>query len=825
MVETKRDTEETMSYSASDIQILEGLEAVRRRPGMYIGSTDQRGLHHLIYEIVDNAVDEAMAGYCDRVMIVIHADGRVEVEDNGRGIPVDLHPTSKRPAVETVMTVLHAGGKFGGGGYKVSGGLHGVGASVVNALSSQLEVKVHRNGRLYRQEFAKGKPVADLEDLGPTEDDATGTEMSFMPDDTIFDAIDYDFVTICQRFREVAYLNKGLEINVVSHMHNDRRSFYFDGGIASLVKHVNRGRDALNKTPIYVLQPYGESLVEVAVQYNNGFSESIYSFANCINTADGGTHLTGFRSALTRGINDYARKEKLLKDETSNLTGEDVREGVVAAISVKLTDPQFEGQTKGKLGNADVRLAVEAVFYDALLVFLDEHPQEARRIVDKCFTSARAREAARKARDLVIRKNAMDGGSLPGKLADCSERNPEFSELYLVEGESAGGSAKLGRDRRFQAILPLRGKILNVEKATEDKMLAHEEIRSLITAVGTGYHRRGANLDGDGDDAENGNGNSNDIGFDVEKLRYNKVIIMTDADVDGAHIRTLLLTFFFEHMRPLMLTGHLFVAQPPLYRIAAGREASWAFSEADKAQILSQFALKDASLLNTKTKKTFTGKQLQDKVSAARTYVEALSQLVDRGFPESLVAALAANSRIARLDFAKESSVIEFSQQLTAAGIQATVVPPDMLSPDFSLALEGAEEARMRLTRDILELGPFQRLRTAYTAVSDLLEAELVLSRRDRELAAVDSLKSLLEAVDRIEIRGLGIQRYKGLGEMNPDQLWDTTMNPETRTLLRVDLEDIPEAQRVFQDLMGEDVTERKHFILAHARDVKNLDI
>ncbi|PZC48088.1 MAG: DNA gyrase subunit B [Chloroflexi bacterium] len=825
MVETKRDTEETMSYSASDIQILEGLEAVRRRPGMYIGSTDQRGLHHLIYEIVDNAVDEAMAGYCDRVMIVIHADGRVEVEDNGRGIPVDLHPTSKRPAVETVMTVLHAGGKFGGGGYKVSGGLHGVGASVVNALSSQLEVKVHRNGRLYRQEFAKGKPVADLEDLGPTEDDATGTEMSFMPDDTIFDAIDYDFVTICQRFREVAYLNKGLEINVVSHMHNDRRSFYFDGGIASLVKHVNRGRDALNKTPIYVLQPYGESLVEVAVQYNNGFSESIYSFANCINTADGGTHLTGFRSALTRGINDYARKEKLLKDETSNLTGEDVREGVVAAISVKLTDPQFEGQTKGKLGNADVRLAVEAVFYDALLVFLDEHPQEARRIVDKCFTSARAREAARKARDLVIRKNAMDGGSLPGKLADCSERNPEFSELYLVEGESAGGSAKMGRDRRFQAILPLRGKILNVEKATEDKMLAHEEIRSLITAVGTGYHRRGANLDGDGDDAENGNGNSNDIGFDVEKLRYNKVIIMTDADVDGAHIRTLLLTFFFEHMRPLMLTGHLFVAQPPLYRIAAGREASWAFSEADKAQILSQFALKDASLLNTKTKKTFTGKQLQDKVSAARTYVEALSQLVDRGFPESLVAALAANSRIARLDFAKESSVIEFSQQLTAAGIQATVVPPDMLSPDFSLALEGAEEARMRLTRDILELGPFQRLRTAYTAVSDLLEAELVLSRRDRELAAVDSLKSLLEAVDRIEIRGLGIQRYKGLGEMNPDQLWDTTMNPETRTLLRVDLEDIPEAQRVFQDLMGEDVTERKHFILAHARDVKNLDI
>ena len=546
MVETKPATERVQDYSARDIQVLEGLEAVRRRPGMYIGSTDQRGLHHLVYEIVDNAVDEAMAGYCDRVEILLHADGRVEVQDNGRGIPVDLHPSTKRPAVETVMTILHAGGKFGGGGYKVSGGLHGVGASVVNALSSWLEVKVFRNGHLYRQEFAQGIPSIDLEDLGPTEDTATGTIISFMPDDTIFTEIDYDFATICQRFREVAYLNKGLEISVVSRMHNDRRTFYFEGGIASLVKHVNRGRDVLNKTPIYVLQPSGDSLVEVAVQYNSSFNESIYSFANCINTADGGTHLTGFRAALTRGINDYARKEKLLKDDAANLTGEDVREGIVAAISVKLTDPQFEGQTKGKLGNAEVRQAVETVFCDALQVYMDEHPQDARRIVEKCLTSARAREAARKARDLVIRKNAMDGGSLPGKLADCSERNPEFSELYLVEGESAGGSAKMGRDRRFQAILPLRGKILNVEKAAEDKMLAHEEIRSLITAVGAGYHRRGAELNSD--DGTNGNGN--DIGFALDKLRYHKVIIMTDADVDGAHIRTLLLTFFFEHMRP-----------------------------------------------------------------------------------------------------------------------------------------------------------------------------------------------------------------------------------------------------------------------------------
>ena len=823
MVETKPATERVQDYSARDIQVLEGLEAVRRRPGMYIGSTDQRGLHHLVYEIVDNAVDEAMAGYCDRVEILLHADGRVEVQDNGRGIPVDLHPSTKRPAVETVMTILHAGGKFGGGGYKVSGGLHGVGASVVNALSSWLEVKVFRNGHLYRQEFAQGIPSIDLEDLGPTEDTATGTIISFMPDDTVFTEIDYDFATICQRFREVAYLNKGLEISVVSRMHNDRRTFYFEGGIASLVKHVNRGRDVLNKTPIYVLQPSGDSLVEVAVQYNSSFNESIYSFANCINTADGGTHLTGFRAALTRGINDYARKEKLLKDDAANLTGEDVREGIVAAISVKLTDPQFEGQTKGKLGNAEVRQAVETVFCDALQVYMDEHPQDARRIVEKCLTSARAREAARKARDLVIRKNAMDGGSLPGKLADCSERNPEFSELYLVEGESAGGSAKMGRDRRFQAILPLRGKILNVEKAAEDKMLAHEEIRSLITAVGAGYHRRGAELNSD--DGTNGNGNGNDIGFALDKLRYHKVIIMTDADVDGAHIRTLLLTFFFEHMRPLMLNGNLFVAQPPLYKITAGRDSNWAYSESDRAAIMRQLALKDASLLNAKTDKKFNGKQLQDKISAARTYTEALAQLRDRGHPESLLVVLAGIPRLGRVDFTKEESVAELCGRLREAGAhQATLMPADLLT-DLSVDLRGAGAERMRLTKDLLEFAPFQRLRTSYPAVSDLLGAELVLSRRDRELAAVESLGELLDAIDRVEVRGLGIQRYKGLGEMNPDQLWETTMNPETRSLLRVDLEDIPAAQRVFQDLMGEDVAERKHFILAHARDVKNLDV
>ena len=640
-------------YTAKDIQVLEGLEAVRLRPGMYIGSTDQRGLHHLIYEMVDNAVDEAMAGYCDQVRIAISEEGSVRVSDNGRGIPVDLHPATGKSALETVMTTLHAGAKFGGGAYKVSGGLHGVGASVVNGLSSNMRVEVRRNGTIYSQEYRQGLPATDLleQDAPPEAGHGTGTTVIFTPDKAIFSQVDYDFDTIVGHFKEIAYLNRSLEVSFVSYWHASQRgddierTYFFDGGLASLVRSMNRHRKVLQDKPFHMLKEVDSTLVEAAVQYNDGYSETVFSFANCINTQEGGSHLTGFRSALTRIINDYARKQKLLRDDQPNLAGEDVREGLTAVISVKLTDPQFEGQTKTKLGNAEVRSIVESAVSGALPIYLAEHPNEARRIVDNCVTAQKARDAARKARELVIRKNALDGSSLPGKLADCSERNPDLCEVYIVEGESAGGSAKMGRDRRFQAILPLKGKILNVERVLRqpDKIIGHEEIRAVIAALGTG----------EGEE------------FNATKLRYHKVIIMTDADVDGSHIRTLLLTFFYRRMGGLIDDGNLFIAQPPLYRIQTGKDVAYAYSEPQKESILE--------------------------------------------------------------------------------------------------SLEGKRNPQ--------------------------------------------------------------VQRYKGLGEMNPDQLWETTMNPETRTLLQVIVDDGLQAENMFTTLMGDVVAPRKDFIKAHARDVKELDI
>ena len=643
----------TIEYTAKDIQVLEGLEAVRMRPGMYIGSTDQRGLHHLVYEVVDNSVDEAMAGYCTRVRITIETDGSVRVSDNGRGIPVDIHPTTGRPALETVMTTLHAGGKFGSGAYKVSGGLHGVGASVVNGLSSRMRVEVRRDGFIYSQCHEKGIPTSDvMEEVGPEEEaDRTGTTIHYTPDETIFNNLDYDFDNLVGHFKQVAYLNKGLEVSFISHWHTKERngdierSYYFEGGLTGLVRSVNRHRKVLQEKPFYMLKAVDSTIVEAAIQYNDGYNESVLAFANCILTEEGGTHLTGFRSALTRVINDYARKHNLLRDDQSNLLGEDVREGLTAVISVKVTDPQFEGQTKTKLGNTEVRSIVETSVGDALTQYLEEHPSDAKRIVDNCVTAQKAREAARKARELVIRKNALDGSSLPGKLADCSERNPARSEIYIVEGESAGGSAKMGRDRSFQAILPLKGKILNVERVLRqpDKILGHEEIRAVIAALGAG----------EGDE------------FNSTKLRYHKVIIMTDADVDGSHIRTLLLTFFYRRMGSLIEDGHLFIAQPPLYRVQSGKDIRYAFSDSDKDQFLT----------------SMNGK------------------------------------------------------------------------------------------------------------------------------------------------RNVQVQRYKGLGEMNPDQLWETTMNPESRTMLQVTIEDAVDADDVFTTLMGDEVAPRKGFIQTHARSVRELDV
>ncbi len=625
------------------------MEAVRVRPGMYIGSTDERGLHHLIYEILDNAVDEAMAGFCTCVEVSISEDGWITVVDNGRGIPIDKHSKTGVSALETVMTTLHAGGKFGGGAYKVTGGLHGVGGSVVNALSETLRAEVRRQGWRYSQEYSRGKPTGNLVKGEKTSDH--GTTVSFKPDPEIFPDIQYDFDLLIAHFKEIAYLNKGLEIAFTSPWHFDRRrgdierTYFFDGGIANLVRNVNRNRRTVQSSPFYFEKVVDETAVEVAVQYNDTFSETVFSFANCINTEEGGTHMTGFRTALTRVINDFARKQGYIKDDQPNLIGDDVREGLAAVISVKLTDPQFEGQTKTKLGNAEVRGIVDSVVSEGLNRYLEENPTDSKRVVEKCLTSQKAREAAKRARDLVIRKNALDGSSLPGKLADCAERDPAKSELYIVEGESAGGSAKMGRDRHFQAILPLKGKILNVERVLQqpDKILGHEEIRAMVAALGAG----------EGEE------------FDPGKIRYHKIIIMTDADVDGSHIRTLILTFFYRRMLPLIEQGYLYIAQPPLYRIQTGRKVDYTYSEEEKDEYLAN--------------------------------------------------------------------------------------------------LNGNRNPQ--------------------------------------------------------------IQRYKGLGEMNPDQLWETTMNPETRQMLEVTIDNAVEVDDVFTTLMGELVAPRKSFIQAHARSVQNLDV
>ena len=562
-------------YTAASIQVLEGLEAVRRRPGMYIGSTDERGLHHLVWEVVDNSIDEAMAGHARNIRVTVAKDGTVEVVDDGRGVPVGKHATGK-DALEVVHTVLHAGGKFGGGGYKVSGGLHGVGVSVVNALSEWLRVETARDGGVWAQEYRRGKPLGPVKKIGP-QGDRRGTRTLFRADPEMFETIDYSFDMISQRLRESAYLTKGVWITFIDERADRERSFYFEGGLQSFVRHLNRNKEALHTRPIYVERREGTTLVEVALQYNDTYTETLLAFANNINTADGGTHVTGFRAALTSSLNDWARKAGVLKAGDGNLSGDDVREGLTAVISVKLTDPQFEGQTKAKLGNAEVKGQVQAAVGDSLTQYLEENPGDGRRIIEKCLTAARAREAARKARDLVIRKGALDGLSLPGKLADCQERDPARSELFIVEGDSAGGSAKQGRDRRYQAVLPLRGKVLNVEKARLDKIVASENVRPLIIALGAGIE-------------------GIDDSFDITKLRYHRIIIMTDADVDGAHIRTLLLTFFYRHMPQVIEHGYLYIAQPPLYRVSTGKVTKYAQSEKDRDRIVKEFNVKNLSV-------------------------------------------------------------------------------------------------------------------------------------------------------------------------------------------------------------------------------------
>jgi DNA gyrase subunit B len=793
-------------YTASDIQVLEGLEAVRRRPGMYIGSTDQRGLHHLVYEIVDNGIDEAMAGFCDRVSVSMLADGSVSIFDNGRGIPVDIHATTGKSALETIMTTLHAGGKFGGGAYKVSGGLHGVGASVVNALSSAMRVDVYRDGNHYHQEYERGIPVEELIEDGAIEetDLQQGTMVTFMADEETFGLINYDHDTLIQRFREMAYLNKGIWISFASEAHPDQDfTFYFEGGIGSFVRQLNHNREALQDEPFYMDKEAEAARVEIAIQYNTGFYENTLAFANCINTVDGGTHIVGFRAGLTRAINNYGKKSKLLRDDQPNFSGEDVREGLTAIVSVRLEEPQFEGQTKGKLGNAEMKSAVEQLLVQHLEFYLEEHPNEARRIIDKCMTSQKARDAARKARDLVIRKNAMDGGSLPGKLADCSEKSPELSELFVVEGESAGGSAKMGRDRRTQAILPLRGKILNVEKARPDRMLAHEEIRALITAIGAGL----------GED------------FNLAKLRYHKVIIMTDADVDGAHIRTLLLTFFFRNMRQLIDAGHLYVAQPPLYRTARGRSVEYKFSEAEKNTWLANQLYGRMSVASDDGTVSMKGAKLNALLEQLKEFQGWSSPLSSLGLPADLVGPLfqgAAQGHY-RLAFDGPETLKAVTEWFKEQGFECT--PKQNIKENrFLLEVPGHGTINVKA---VLESAATHRANQLFPGISEWINGHrFVINRRDNQVASGLAWFDLAGALERNSDRsGVSLQRYKGLGEMNPDQLWETTMDPTKRTLLQVEAENAADADDAFTTLMGDLVQPRKEFIQAHARQVKNLDV
>ena len=794
---------ETNEYTAADIQVLEGLEAVRRRPGMYIGSTDQRGLLHLIFEIVDNSVDEAMAGHCNWVQIIIHPDGSISSEDNGRGIPIEKHPTTGLSALETVMTILHAGAKFGGNGYKVSGGLHGVGASVVNALSESMRVEVKRDGKAYSQEFERGIAKGKVTEIGPA--DGHGTKITFRPDKEIFDDLDYDFDTITDHFRETAYLNKGLEIHFVDERisdPNNEATFFFEGGIASFVRHLNRNREVIHQNPIYISKLINSSTVEISLQYNEGLAESTYSFANCINTADGGTHLTGFRTALTRALNDYARKNSLLKADQPNLTGEDVREGLSAVISVKLTDPQFEGQTKGKLGNAEIKSQVESVMSEGLVMYLDEHPQDAKRIVEKCLTAARAREAARRAREMVFRKGAFDGGNLPGKLADCSEKDPSQSEVYIVEGESAGGSAKMGRDRRFQAILPIKGKILNVEKARDDKMYAHEEIRALITALGSGIKET----------------------FDPGKLRYHRVIIMTDADVDGSHIRTLLLTFFFRNMLDLIRGGYLYIAQPPLYRVSKGSKYEWKFSDTEKDDWFAKRAFGSIKVVSRESEKSFTGDKIAKIMEPLKEFSSSWS---DIGLPQEIAGALLEGLTLHSWDLNNDEDWSSAKSWFSQKGFEVRSSNGRQKTNNGQLEVRSSSGTSVVLTPQILESPAMQTCRELYPKVKDVVSnGGYAVNKNDKEVGTDVTWNELAQLLERhSDTRGINIQRYKGLGEMNPDQLWESTMNPETRTILQVSINNAAEADLIFTELMGEEVPPRKRYIQAHARNVRNLDI
>ncbi len=790
-------------YGAESIQVLEGLEAVRKRPAMYIGSTSVNGLHHLVYEVVDNAIDEALAGYCDEVTVIIHEDSSVTVEDNGRGIPTDMHKKQNKSAAEVVMTVLHAGGKFddeGDGAYKVSGGLHGVGVSVVNALSSRLDLEIRRAGKVHRQIYKRGVPEAPLCVEGETI--KRGTKITFWPDIEVFDTLDFSFATLSQRLRELAFLNAGVKIKIKDDRTEKSHEFIYEGGIRSFVEYLNRAKSPLHQQPIYFNGTKEGVEVEVAIQYNDGYDEKLFSFANNINTHEGGTHLSGFRGALTRTMNAYASANNLLKNVKVAISGDDMREGIAAVISVKLPDPQFEGQTKTKLGNSEVKGYVETLMNDQLATFLEENPKVARKILEKGIEAARAREAARKARDLTRRKGALEGLSLPGKLADCQEKDPALCEIYLVEGDSAGGSAKQGRERRYQAILPLKGKILNVEKARFDKLLTSNEIRTLITAMGTGIGK---------DD------------FDISKLRYHRIILMTDADVDGSHIRTLLLTFFFRQMPEIVERGHLYIAQPPLYKAKRGKRELYLKDDSTLLDYLLETGTEGVTLELGKGQKTLRGKQIIPTLRNIINYNQHFDKIVNRGVPAEILR-IFLQGKI-RNGFADKADLEPLAEQLRQQ--EPTAKFEVLENPDRILVAFGNLHARIdRQIVEVLSSHEYKLLLQAYKQVEDIcLHEPALLVTEGKGDVEISDRQELLDTFLARAKKGQYIQRYKGLGEMNPDQLWETTMDPDKRVLLQVTIEDAVRADEIFTILMGDQVEPRREFIEQNALYVANLDV
>ena len=800
------DSSQENQYTAQQITVLEGLSAVQKRPSMYIGNVSTEGLHHLVYEVVDNSIDEALAGFCNHIKIAIHTDGSVTVEDNGRGIPVDLHEKENLPAVEVVMTKLHSGGKFDDSSYKVSGGLHGVGVSVVNALSEFLQVEIRRDGKIYYQRYERGEPKTPLIVKGDTS--RRGTKIIFKPDPLIFTETEISFEILAQRMRELAFLNRGVRIDLSDESIPKERSFCYEGGLVSFIEYLNKNKEPLHPEVIHISGDRQNVNIETAIQYNNTYVEKIYTFANNINTKEGGTHLFGFKAGLTRSIKQYAVQSKMPKSDLDKLTGDDVREGLTAVVNVKLSQPQFEGQTKTKLGNSDVKGLVENLVYDKLSAFFEEHPRVTKIILDKVLEAARAREAARRAKELTRRKGILSEHSLPGKLADCQERDPAKSEIFIVEGDSAGGSAKQGRDRRFQAILPLRGKILNVEKSRFDKMLENQEIRNMISALGTGIGKDEYNPD---------------------RLRYHKTIIMTDADVDGAHIRTLLLTFFFRMMPELIERGHLFIAQPPLYRVAVGKQEQYVKdAEGLNAHLLSRAAEKKEVYVSG-SDQALPKMQLVHLLKAFARYEEWLDRQSSKGIPKALMEKLVSTytlRKLALLEPEERAAVIR--EELEKAGYQVLSAEADEESGNYDFVLapiastEGPRE--ILIGHDFLESMAFRKLLELYHALEILHQAPcLVKSGQTEQYFAHprDFYRYLMEDGKR----GLTIQRYKGLGEMNPGQLWETTMNPEKRTLLQVRIEDQYLADELFTTLMGDRVEPRRDFIQVNALDFRELDI